>query len=185
MCVTSSHNKTHLFYGTHFNRAAYGNKRWLIRGYLFSEHAWLENSVHFSDMVGSDIGYSVCFELHDGFFYALSTETLDHPEDVDWTSFNHCFRFPLDSPCDELVEKTDNNCIWRRQHSEGPIDDRWKSLRLDCAEVSNDIRVVEELKSGMGEEVEAEEGTTPRPYLPLEEQHGLAAPAADATTDCD
>jgi hypothetical protein len=35
------------------------------------------------------------------------------------------------------------NSMWRRQHQEGPIDDKWTSLCLDEDEITGDLRIVE------------------------------------------
>ena len=99
------------------------------------------------DMVGSEIGSTICFEFHDGYFYALSNQTSFEVEEIDWTSFYHCIRFPLNSPCKALLEKTENDrSMWRRQHQEGPIDDRWTNLRLDRDESTGELRIVESRK---------------------------------------
>ena len=44
------------------------------------------------------------------------------------------------------MEKTENESMWRRQHQEGPIDDRWTNLRLDVDEGIGDIKIVESRK---------------------------------------
>jgi hypothetical protein len=74
--------------------------------------------------------------VHKDYFYALSNQTSFEGEEIDWTSFYHCIRFPLDSFCKALLEKTENKSMWRRQHQEGPIDDRLINLRLDVDESS-------------------------------------------------
>ena len=140
------HNKQYLYYGTHSEIGTDGNRKWVIHGYEFRTRKWFDQKVHLPDMVGSEIGSTICFEFHKDYFYALSNQTSFEVEEIDWTSFYHCIRFPLNSPCKALLEKTENKSMWRRQHQEGPIDDRWTNLRLDEDESSGQLRIVEARK---------------------------------------
>ncbi|TVY64190.1 hypothetical protein LSUE1_G008059, partial [Lachnellula suecica] len=140
------HNREFLYFGTNSDVGTDGHKKWVIQGHSFRNRKWFEKKVHLPDMVGSEIGSTICFEFHKKHFYALSNQTSFEVEEIDWTSFYHCVRFPLDSPCEELKEKTNNNDMWRRQHQEGPIDDRWTFLRLDTDESTGDLRIVESRK---------------------------------------
>jgi hypothetical protein len=140
------HNGQYLYYGTHSEVGTDGYKKWVIHGYEFRKHEWFNQKVHLPDMVGSEIGSTVCFEFHSGYFYALSNQTSFEVEEIDWTSFYHCVRFPLESPCKDLLEKTEDNKMWRRQHQEGPIDDRWTSLRLDEDESTGELKIIESRK---------------------------------------
>ncbi|CZR53305.1 uncharacterized protein PAC_03183 [Phialocephala subalpina] len=140
------HNKQYLYYGTHSELGTDGYKKWVIYGYDFKTRKWFDQKVHLPDMVGSEIGSTICFELYDGYFYGLSNQTSFEVEEIDWTSFYHCIRFPLSSPCKELLEKTENKSMWRRQHQEGPIDDRWTNLRLVEDESTGELKIVEARK---------------------------------------
>ncbi|KAF4636420.1 hypothetical protein G7Y89_g1680 [Cudoniella acicularis] len=140
------HNKEYLYYGTHSEIDADGHKKWVIHGYSFKSQKWFEQKIHLSEMAGSDIGSTNCFEIHGSNFYALSNQTSFEVEEIDWTSFYHCIRFPLDSPRKELLEKTDNKNMWRRQHQEGPLDERWMFLRLDEDEITGKLRILESRK---------------------------------------
>lgn len=137
------HNNEFLYYGTHSEIGTDGFRKWVIHGYDFKHMKWLEHKLHLSELVGSEIGSSICFELHNGYFYALSNQTSFEVEEIDWTSFYHCVRFPLASPRREYIEKTEDESMWRRQHQEGPIDDRWTSLRLDIDEITGDLKIIE------------------------------------------
>jgi hypothetical protein len=65
-------------------------------------------------------------------------------EEVDWTSFYHCIRFPAASPSKATLEKTAlDESMWRRQHREGPLDDRWGTLDLRKNEGSGDLEIIE------------------------------------------
>jgi hypothetical protein len=81
-------------------------------------------------MVGSDSGQSIAFEIIDGKFYNLSKQTCFEVDEVDWTSHYHCFRFPVATPKPKTTERSVKDKMWRRQHAEGPIDDRWSFIRL-------------------------------------------------------
>jgi hypothetical protein len=140
------HNNQYLYYGTHSEIGTDGYKKWVISGYDFKTRKRFPQKIHLPDMVGSEIGSTICFEFYKGFFYALSNQTSFEVEEIDWTSFYHCIRFPLNSPCKDLLQKTENKSMWRRQHQEGPIDDRWTSLRLDIDESTGKLKIVEARK---------------------------------------
>ncbi|KAF7947079.1 uncharacterized protein EAE97_004328 [Botrytis byssoidea] len=140
------HNGQYLCYGTHSELGSDNHKKWVIHGYNLTEREWFNHKVRLPDMVGSEIGSTVCFELNNGYFYALSNQTSFEVEEIDWTSFYHCIRFPLASPCEGLTERTKNESMWRRQHEEGPIDDRWTNLRLDTDENTGELRIIESRK---------------------------------------
>jgi len=140
------HNSQHLYYGTHSEIGTDGYKKWVIHGYEYRTRKWYDHKVHLPDMVGSEIDSTICFEIYKDHFYALSNQTSFEVEEIDWTSFYHCIRFPLNSPCKALEERTDNKSMWRRQHQEGPIDDRWTSLRLDEDETTGELKIVEARK---------------------------------------
>lgn len=137
------HNREFLYYGTHSEIDTDGYRKWVIHGYDFTNMKWFDRKMHLSDMVGSEIGSTICFELHKGYFYALSSQTSFEVEEIDWSSFYHCVRFPLEFPYSDLLEKTENMSMWRRQHQEGPIHDRWTSLRLYADENTDELKVME------------------------------------------
>lgn len=140
------HNKDFLFYGTHSEIDADGHKKWMILGYDFRNRKWFDEKIHLSEMAGFEIGQSVCFEIYGEYFYAISNQTSFECEEIDWTSFYHGYRFPLISPCKDHLEKTNDEDMWRRQHQEGPIDERWMSMQLDIDEVSGELKIVEARK---------------------------------------
>jgi hypothetical protein len=140
------HNGHYLYYGTHSDIDADGHKKWMIYGFKFHTRQWFDEKIYLSEMAGSDIGSTVCFEIFGNYFHALSNQTSFEVEEIDWTSFYHCIRFPLDSPCKTLIEKTRDRDMWRRQHQEGPIDERWMSLQLVADESSGELKIVESRK---------------------------------------
>ena len=79
---------------------------------------WFGQKVNHPDMVGSEISSKICFGFHNEYFYALSNQASFEVEEIDWNSFYHYIRFPLESPrpCTERLEKIEDNSMWRRQH---------------------------------------------------------------------
>ena len=138
------HNSDYLYYGTYSEEDFHGHKKWVLRGYCFEREEWFPQRVFLGDLNGSELGSTICFEIHEGYFYALSNQTNYEVEEVDWTSFYHSIRFPICSPSKDLLEKTamDEN-MWRRQHKEGPIDDRWANLALKMDEATGELKIVE------------------------------------------
>ncbi|MCJ1366728.1 hypothetical protein MMC16_005858 [Acarospora aff. strigata] len=137
------HNKDYLYYGTHSGMASHGHHEWVIKGIPLPDFASRaeRHSLQLSNLVGSDIGCTVAFEIYNGYFYALSNQTSFDVQEVDWTSFYHCLRFPLDKPQKEDIEV--NREIWRRQHTEGPINDSWTDLQLRKDERFGELLIVE------------------------------------------
>lgn len=123
-------DRDYLYFGTHSEFGDDGFRRWVLMGYDIHSDRWFDQKVHLLDMVGSDIGQSIAFEIIDGKFYGLSNQTSFEVDEVDWTSHYHCFRFPVAAPKPKTTERSVKDKMWRRQHAEGPIDDRWSFIRL-------------------------------------------------------
>ncbi|KKY31471.1 putative f-box domain containing protein [Diaporthe ampelina] len=123
-------DRNYLYFGTHSEFGDDGFRRWVLMGYDIHGGRWFDQKVHLLDMVGSDIGQSIAFEIIDGKFYGLSNQTSFEVDEVDWTSHYHCFRFPVAAPKPKTTERSVKDKMWRRQHAEGPIDDRWSFIRL-------------------------------------------------------
>jgi hypothetical protein len=102
------HDSRFLYYGTYSEENFRGQKEWIIRGYCFSKQEWFKERLVLSDFYGRDIGATVCFEIFDGYFYAVSNQSNheDEIEEIDWTSFYHGIRFPIGSPFPNLLERT-------------------------------------------------------------------------------
>ncbi|KAL1853111.1 hypothetical protein Daus18300_011939 [Diaporthe australafricana] len=123
-------DRNYLYFGTHSEFGDDGFRRWVLMGYDIQRDRWFDQKVHLLDMVGSDIGQSIAFEVIDGKFYGLSNQTSFEVDEVDWTSHYHCFRFPVKAPKPKTTERSVKDKMWRRQHAEGPIDDRWSFIRI-------------------------------------------------------
>lgn len=136
-----------LYYGTHSDIGEDGHRKWVLMTYNIGKDEWPDQKIHLVDMVGSDIGQSVCFEILDGHFYGLSNQTSFEVDEVDWTSYYHCFCFPVANPDPKETRRSIRDKVWRRQHAEGPIDDRWSFIRLCKNEESCDnLQILESRK---------------------------------------
>ncbi|KAI1331905.1 hypothetical protein F5Y16DRAFT_246841 [Xylariaceae sp. FL0255] len=134
----------YLYVGTHSGEGADGLRKWVLRGFDLENCQWLSHpSLHLSHVVGCDVGSAVCFEIYDDWFYGLSNRTLDEVDDPDWTSYYHCFRFPLSEPSPDSMQVMKRKDSWRRQHYEGPIDDRWGFIKLEKDEGTGELVIVE------------------------------------------
>lgn len=136
------HNKHYLYYGTHTGIGDDGHHKWEIEG--ISLHGDFpiterERPVLLDKFHGSDIGSTIAFEIHNDYFYAVSNQGTFEVEEIDYTSFYHVVRFPLDRPDD--VQKDER--LFRRQHKQGPIHDSWTDLALQLDERTNETVIVE------------------------------------------
>jgi len=136
-------NEEYLYYGTHTDTDADGHVRWALQGYSIRDDNWFDQKIRLLDMLGSDIGSSICFEIIDGHFYGLSNETGFEAGDADFTSFYYAFKFPVDGPKPQNTQMSSRQSMWRRDHVEGPIDDRWTFMRLQKDEKSGRVQVIE------------------------------------------
>jgi hypothetical protein len=135
------HTSAFLYYGTHTGVASDGHHEWEVRGVsLDGESFKTRQSIQLVDFFGGDIGSTVAFEIHNGYFYAVSNQTSFDVEELDWTSFYHCIRFPLGDPYPDAEA---NKRVYRRQHAEGPIHDSWTDLSIQVDERTNKPLIVE------------------------------------------
>lgn len=132
------HNGRHLYYGTLSVPTPDGHLEWLLHGVDLKTGSPIDTAIHLKGFAGSEIGQSVCFEIHGNFLYAVSNQTSVVAEEVDWTSFYCCTRIFLAEG-----KKTPIKRIWRRQHREGPINDSWTDLSLQLDGETGDLIIVE------------------------------------------
>ncbi|KAI9893945.1 MAG: hypothetical protein M1814_005498 [Vezdaea aestivalis] len=129
-------NQSHLVYGIH-SLDNDGGREWCFNKVCLDDTRVDEEVVPPRNFVGSETDANVSFAVHKNYFYAISSQRV--LEEIDFTSCYHCIRFQLlASPC-EMRE----NLIWRRNHIEGPIDDRWSDLRLQTDESDGNLMIVE------------------------------------------
>lgn len=137
-------NEKSLVYGTHSEYDASGNRKWVLHHYnIESVSLSTAGKMTMSDLVGYEIGSAVCFEIFNNYLYGCSNQTSFELEEIDWTSYYYCFRIPLDSFNRESIEVMRKKDAFRRQHREGPIDDRWTFLALSQDEETGSIKLTE------------------------------------------
>ncbi|KAL0942524.1 F-box domain-containing protein [Colletotrichum truncatum] len=136
-------NQHYLYYGTHSTTGDDGFKRWALKQFNIRDRQWGASRLDLEHLVGSDMGATVCFEIIDDYFYALSSLTSFEVYETDWTSHYYGFRLPLGSLHSRDMQTTSKHSMWRRQHEEGPIDDRWSTLNLEKNAANGRLMVVE------------------------------------------
>lgn len=138
------HNSRYLYYGTHTGIGDDGHHKWEVSGISLAEQFPLpeaERPLLFEDFHGTDIGSTIAFEIFGDHFYAVSNQGTFEVEELDWTSFYHCIRFPLNNPTTKAMLKDER--VYRRQHAQGPIHDSWTDLSLQVSERTNEIMILE------------------------------------------
>ncbi|KAL9085729.1 MAG: hypothetical protein Q9165_007478 [Trypethelium subeluteriae] len=145
--VNDSHS---LCFGTHSELGGHGHHEWIVHGIKLDSEEELDHGigVQLENLVGGDIGSNVAFRIHNGYFYALSNQTSFELEEIDYTSFYTCMRFPLDRFCQSELRIIDD--IYRRQNSEGAINDSWTDLGLQVSESTNELTIVEARREYLG-----------------------------------
>ena len=145
LVVRNSHEQ--LCYASHTGEQQMPNgdirHEWLVR-YIeapsnSTTRRWSKN-IQLKNFFGTDIGQTIAFEIFDGYFYAVSNQSTYEVEEIDWTSYYHCYRFSL---TDGNVPKLQHMRIWRRQHREGPINDTWTDILLRKDETTGIVNIVE------------------------------------------
>ena len=129
----------YLYLGTRDGLGRDGHREWLLHGWDLTNHHQFEG-LQLSELFGTDLGQTVSFQVHDGFFYAISNQSSAEVEEIDWTSYYHCYRFPLQDPSPEAAEPKQ---LWRRQHREGVINDSWTELSLQKDECTGNLLITE------------------------------------------
>ncbi|KAI0836078.1 hypothetical protein F5Y06DRAFT_305416 [Hypoxylon sp. FL0890] len=139
-------NKDYLYFGTHSWEDADGFKKWVLTGFRISDASWFPQKIHLTTLIGNDIGSTVCFEIIDDYFYGLSNQTDFEISQMSCTSHYHCFRFSLDNPDPKKIQTMGKYHSWRREHTEGPIDERWVFLKLERDQASGRLHIIESRK---------------------------------------
>ena len=98
-------------------------------------------AIQLRDFFGIDVGQTVAFEIFDGYLYAVSNQSTFEVEEVDWTSYYHCWRIDLSVVPERM--RIQHRRVWRRQHREGPIRDDFTDLSLRRDEKTGVVTIVE------------------------------------------
>lgn len=129
----------YLFIGSHVGLGTHGHHEWVLRGYnLQTGHRF--HDLQLPNLFGTDVGQTVTFQIFGDFLYAISNQSSAEVEEIDWTSYYHCYRFPLQEPSPARLEPKQ---LWRRQHREGPINDSWTELSLHKDECTGNLLITE------------------------------------------
>lgn len=129
----------YLYVGSHDGIGDHRHHEWRLQGYNLSSGQKFR-PLQLCNLFGSDLRQTIIFEVYDGYLYALSNQSSFEVEEIDWTSYYHCYRFPVNNPVEDQLERLD---FWRRQHREGPINDSWTDLSLHQDERSGLLEVTE------------------------------------------
>jgi hypothetical protein len=144
--IFARNNSDYVYYGAQSDTGDDGFRRWVLQGFDVQKGEWLANSLNLPDTVGSEIDATICFEIINGYFCALTSHTSFEMERIEYTSYYDFFRFPLDCPSHEHMERPTKRNLFRRQHSEGPIDDRWTFMKIFSDELSGELKILESRK---------------------------------------
>jgi hypothetical protein len=145
--IFARHNENFLYLGTNTGTSTEGNETWTIECYEFEARKWYAEKSYVLDIPGSEIGFTICFEIFGPGLIAVTSDESFEFEGADCTSFYSCvWVLPVNSRSSRRCLLSKNTKLWRRQHGEGPIDDRWSSLRLDVDEARGVLKIVESRK---------------------------------------
>ncbi|KAF7594919.1 hypothetical protein BBP40_007955 [Aspergillus hancockii] len=134
------HNQSYLYYGTHSGSSYHGHQQWVVNCIQLSTGKQMNHKpVQLDGFAGSELGQTVCFDVHQDHLYAVSTQVDFEEEEVDWTSF---YVWACVAPTSNTKRVTLNR-TWRRQHREGPINDSWSDLSLRHDETSQQLIILE------------------------------------------
>lgn len=144
--IFARHNARYLYYGFRELDQFEKRYRWALEGINLENTSvplGSGNYCYLQDIDGFELGSTVCFEIIGGFFYAVTNQSTYRAQEIDWSSFYHCLRFPVKDPSRKRIEKTEDRNMWRRQHNEGPLDDRWSSLSIVIDESTGEPLILE------------------------------------------
>ena len=149
------HNSRSLIYGIYDSSEGSEDEAWrfhaftLIRESKGAESSLLKSkrAVPFSleRFSSADIGSNISFEIHDDYFYVVTSQVTVDAEGQDPTSYYGGCRYPLPGHprSDDLHQGVEYWRIWRRQQREGPIHDLWTVLDLQKDENGHGLVISE------------------------------------------
>ena len=146
--------KKYVYVGTHSMRDDDGYRRWVLDQFDVDRRQWSGHRLFLADMVGSEVGQDVCFEILGDYFYGISNESEFGDSESKTASYYYAFRFPVGLAKRQHIEVAGSDCeyMWRRNHLDGVIDNRWTVLRLEKDEETGKVMVLECLKEFLARE---------------------------------
>ena len=139
-------NDKFLYYGTYSETGTHASRSWILKAYDIKADKWVDGSLILTDFLGSEIGTTVCFEILGDHFYGLSNRLDPAVEERDWISYYTCCRFSLGPKGFQTLDYVPQERLWRRQHKDGPIDERWSFLKLFKDETTSQLKILEARK---------------------------------------
>ncbi|KUJ12319.1 uncharacterized protein LY89DRAFT_592692 [Mollisia scopiformis] len=143
-------NESMLYYGTHSGKdGGPEGHSWEVKCFDLVTRFSFETKLEFFDVSNANIGSTTCFEIYDGYLYAISNRLpvtgpnseLETEQD-EW-SFYRCRRFPTVFPTNLFCEKATDHITWPRNYQWGPTDTRRTTLNLRKDEHSGALKIVE------------------------------------------
>lgn len=130
--IVVRHCRSYIWYST-FAATNSSVGTWSVHGVDFATME--EVSFSLDRVADPDLGQTLCFEMIQEHFYAVSTQSTSDDEN---SSFYHWF---CHAP--RQKEQKWNGRLWRRQHREGPIHELWADLAIRIDEVTGSPVIVE------------------------------------------
>lgn len=121
------HSGSYLWYGI-FTAGV-----WRLHGRDLATQQTIDFPLQIAD---GDIGQSLCFEIYEDHLYAVSTHVA-LTEEEKFSSFYHWFCYT------PHVAHGWSGRIWRREHSEGPINEMWTDLSIRLDESTGHPKILE------------------------------------------
>lgn len=118
------------------------DRRWRIYQFDIEKKKWFPEVV-LEDFDGREIGGDICFEVIDGYFYAISDHVAHCVRNDDPTVLDphHVLRMPISSlglgPIEAALPRRD----WKRDYSSDLADFRWNSMQLEKDEREGELTV--------------------------------------------
>ncbi|KAI3530402.1 hypothetical protein CABS02_14514 [Colletotrichum abscissum] len=131
-------NHEYLYCGTYDNN----DEVWTLKVLSLSEGSWLPGVLSLDDIAGFDVGISLAFEIVDDHFYTVSTTPKDDTDETGHLSRYYGVRYPL-GICGSEDKQLMSKSMFRRNHRDGPMDNRWTTLGLEKDPKTGVLEVVE------------------------------------------
>ena len=119
---------------------------WILYTYDMRTGAHINRNYWLQRLSKTNVGSEVCFEIVAGYFYGVSVQPalplLGQTDDTSWHYW--CIRFPVDKEPDR--EHVEEAPVFRRLHSDGPVDHRWTTLSVVADEETGAPTIIETRK---------------------------------------
>ncbi|KAK1451055.1 hypothetical protein CCUS01_11232 [Colletotrichum cuscutae] len=135
-------NSDYLYCGTYPDTGDDDDNFWKLQCFSIGREEWLNGVLELKEVAGSDVGTTAAFEIFGHLFHAASSvQPTAFGEDV-YLSRYYGVRYPL-GVCRAEDKQLLSESMFRRDHREGPINDRWSTLSLEKNPKTGVLEVVE------------------------------------------